>query len=315
MKARPTSDHAIAQWLRDEAQAGAPDRLLATTRRELMSVKQRRSWWPAWRFESMTTPARFLSAAAAVAVVAVIAVLALPRAGGGPGALPSPSATVSQPPPASTTPAPSSSPPPLTLRGGPLVPGRYIGYPVGAVNWLVTVPSGFEGFGHDGLIPTRTGTGAPNGMGFAVLWVGNLYSDPCHGTSGDIATGSSVDEFINAIAAQPMYASSAPTAVTIGGSSGKQIDIQLPSDVDLATCTNKGGDPSVPTGSGGYFVWQSREASGANVFAQGPGDRFHVRVLDVAGTRVVVLTQDFAGTSTADLATMQAIVDSVEFNP
>ena len=66
---------------------------------------------------------------------------------------------------------------------------------------------------------------------------------------------------------------------------------------------------------GGYFVWQSHERGGANVFAQGPGDRFHVRVLDVAGTRVVVLTQDFAGTSAADLATMQAIVDSVEFVP
>jgi hypothetical protein len=41
--------------------------------------------------------------------------------------------------------------------------------------------------------------------------------------------------------------------------------------------------------------------------------RWHIWILDVGGTRVVVLTQDYARTTAAELATMQAIVDSIQF--
>jgi hypothetical protein len=304
----------VRSWL-EEGRTTLPDRVLDTVLDQLPATPQRLASWPARRLLEMNIPTRIAVAGATIAAVAVIVVLALPKGVSGPAGQPSQTAAVSQRAIGSQTAGPSPAATPLTLRAGPLVPGTYVGNPVGSVGWTVTVPPGFEGFGHDGLIPSKTGTGPPDGWGFAVLWAGDLYSDPCHGTTGDLDSGSSVDDLVNAIAAQPMYTSSRPIPVTVGGYSGKQIDIQMPSDVDLATCTNNGGDPAVPAGSGGFFVWQAADIGGANVYAQGPGDRFHIRVLDVAGTRVVVFTQDFSGTSPADRATMEALVDSVEFVP
>ena len=50
-------------------------------------------------------------------------------------------------------------------------------------------------------------------------------------------------------------------------------------------------------------------------YAQGPGNRWHLWILDVDGLRVVILAQDFATTPAQDQAEMQAIVDSIEIQP
>ena len=50
-------------------------------------------------------------------------------------------------------------------------------------------------------------------------------------------------------------------------------------------------------------------------YAQGPGQRWHMWVLDVGGVRVLVETNDFAGTSAQRLAEEQAMIDSLEINP
>lgn len=101
--------------------------------------------------------------------------------------------------------------------------------------------------------------------------------------------------------------------MAFGRFSGQRVDIQLPSDVDFDACTNNGGDPTFA--DGGYFVWESAEPGGLNLYAQGPGDRFHLFILDVDGTRTLVLTQDFPGTAAADRAELQAIIDSIVIEP
>ncbi len=51
------------------------------------------------------------------------------------------------------------------------------------------------------------------------------------------------------------------------------------------------------------------------IYAQGPGERWHLWILDVEGVRVVVQSMDYAGTSAQHRAELQAIVDSIQIEP
>ena len=47
------------------------------------------------------------------------------------------------------------------------------------------------------------------------------------------------------------------------------------------------------------------------IYAQGPANRWQTNILDVDGTRLVIVVQDFPGTTAADRAELDAIVDSM----
>ena len=80
----------VLSWLREEAHENA-ERVLLRALDEVDATPQRRSWWPAWRFDSMNTYAKLIAAAAAVLAVAVIGYTTLPSIGiVGPGAPPPP---------------------------------------------------------------------------------------------------------------------------------------------------------------------------------------------------------------------------------
>ena len=51
------------------------------------------------------------------------------------------------------------------------------------------------------------------------------------------------------------------------------------------------------------------------MYAQGPSQGWHLWILDVDGIRVVVQTNDYAGTSAENRAELQAIVDSIQIEP
>jgi hypothetical protein len=136
-------------------------------------------------------------------------------------------------------------------------------------------------------------------MGICFLEVDTgLYSDPCHGSSGpaDVPVGPTVDDFVNALAEETAYQATAPTDVTLGGYSGKRMDLQLPSEV--ASCDN-----------GAFTPWDG------SIYAQGPDNRWQLWILDVEGERMIIESENFAGTSSEDLAEQQAIVDSIQISP
>ena len=86
-----------------------------------------------------------------------------------------------------------------------------------------------------------------------------------------------------------------PVDVTLAGYSGKYVDLQVPADISAC-----------PTS---YFVWEP------GIYAQGPGHRWHLWILDVDGVRVVVQSTDYAGTSARHRQELQAIVDSITIEP
>ena len=146
----------------------------------------------------------------------------------------------------------------------------------------------------DGLIKKATGRSGPNGMSLQFLRGGWLFSDPCRTAKGrpDIKVGPTANDFANALADHPLLDVTTPVPVTLGGYKGKYLELQVPSNI--AACT------------AGYLPW-------APIYhAPSPNHRWHIWSLDVDGVRVVVLSEDFAGTSPADLAEMRAVIESIK---
>ena len=194
---------------------------------------------------------------------------------------------------------PSPTPSPLALLIGELEAGTYTTQPAGArFEFTFTVPSGWRAFDDKSLLPAGDGSSeAPDGMAIGFNKVDRMYSDPCHGTAvTDIEVGPTVDDLVTALSDHTAWETSTPEDVTLGAYSGKRVDLQLPADV--ASCDN-----------GEFYVF----AGGP--YAQGPNNRWHLWILDVEGTRAVILGVDFAGTSAEDQAEMLAIIESVVVNP
>ena len=159
------------------------------------------------------------------------------------------------------------------------------------------MPEGWA-FGYGAAVTKPSaGTVAPSGMSLHFLRGGWLFSDPCIKVDGppDIEVGPSADDFANALAAHPLLDVTTPVDVTLGGFSGKYLDLQVPSDI--SACPES------------YYPWVPV------FYAQGPSHRWHIRSLDVDGIRVVIQNGDFAATLPQDIAEMQTIIDSIQIEP
>ena len=258
-----------------------------------------------------------LSRATGVAAVALLAVVGY---GGliylnstnqdGSGGTPSP-----VPSPAVTFPAARPMPKPE----GPLEAGRYVAHPLPAphadLTVTFTVPDEWRALvGANVLVPTGQPTASgPGGMAIQFIDVTTINEDACRwsGTADDVSVGPEVDDLVEALRAEEtIYAVSDPVDVTMGGFSGKRVDILNPK------IFFSGQGPEAPGCDEDVIRLWDTTAHGAYAFyAQGPANRWQVNILDVDGTRLVVVVQDFAETLPADRAEMDAIVDSLVIEP
>jgi hypothetical protein len=241
----------------------------------------------------MNTYAKLIGAAAAVLVVAVVGYQFLPRNGGS-GAQPTAPPTAQPSPSASPTPVPTAS-----LVAHALTPfgtgedqfdtedSRY-----DSMTFAVTAPPSWEAFGQVSVV--IDGDGPPDGAA-VWFWPGDdLFSEPCRPSDeqpADSPVGPTVDDFVTALVEHPSLDVTAPVEVTLAGYSGMYLTLTIPDDIS-------GCDTYRPFGD-------------SHIYAQGPGQRWHMWVLDVNGVRVVVESNDFPGTSPQRLAEMQSIVDSL----
>ena len=283
----------VRSWL-EEGVTELPDRVLDSVLDRLPTTHQRRvTWWPVRRISTMNQAMRIALAAAAVVAVALVGLTIFRGTNvGGPG-LSAPDAT------------PSPTPQPQSLVDGPLAAGTYETTPFpppdDAIQFTFTVPGGWSAdLRGPAVYPsTGDGTSGPAGAGMVLLQVVGLYADPCHGNTGepDVQVGPTVDDLAAALANHNAYESTTTTDVVMDGYAGKQIELLLPSDIDFATCDG-----------GQFWVWDSAP------YAQGPGNRWNLRILDVEGTRVVILAEDFADTPAGIQTELDAIVDSIRID-
>lgn len=246
---------------------------------------------------------------ALVLAIVVIAVVAVGILVNNDGEVVSPTTTESTP---TTTTAAS----PVALESGPLPAGTYVSTPfaeeaticvpsqagcidpVGAesIRITFTIPnSGWSGLGTTDIWSAQNLP--PTGAALVFNLGGWLYSDPCMNPdegSADVPVGLTVDDFASALAAHPLLEVTSPVDVTLDGYSGKYLDLQVPADI---------------TGCAAYRAWEYW------LFAQGPGHRWHLWILDVDGVRVVVESMDYEGTTAEVQAELQAIVDSIQIEP
>ena len=269
----------------------------------------------------MNTYAKVAIAAAAIVVVAVIGINVLPRAEGV-GVAPTPSSTLS--PPASPTQSPAPSPSRAVLPEGQLAAGSYAFQPFAgpgglcmgqaecieagpeddSIRFTFTLPDGWTGFGGGSVVPTVELYSPPGGAALLFMRGAWLYSEPCGGPAGpDVPTGTTVDEFVTALADHPDLDVTSPVDVTLGGYSGQYLELRAPANT---TTDELGPDPS---GCNYYFVWEP------GIYAQGPNALWRIWVLDVDGVRVVVRADSFPGTTPQVQAQLQGIVDSIQIQP
>jgi hypothetical protein len=246
----------------------------------------------------MNNASRMAVAAAAVVAVAVVGFNLLPRASnGGPGA--------------STTPAPTPSPSPSLLPAtGALDPGAYYS-PAGpdiTARFSFTVPAGWstkDGFiykDRGSVAPVFAPGAGPGDVAFFTWVVSHIYGDACHWQGSLVDAGSTVDELVSVLSAQKGRVASTPTDVMLGGLTAKQIELTTPSDLDLSTC-----DRSVVS----FWPDPGPDVTGG-LCCSPAGSTDVVYVLDVAGSRLVVVARHQADSTPADIAELEAAIASIK---
>lgn len=306
MTRTPDVELVLREYFADDGLT-APDYVLDVVEERIGRQHQRRSWRLPWRLRSMNTNLKLLAGAAAAIVVAVVALQVLPGRPDGPGDVPT--AT-----PVQTATSTGTPPPPLSE--GVLAAGTYRLRPFTSSTLTadVTVPEGgWLGGPPNALGGPRGESNSPNGVAVTFNKAQAIHSDPCHwdqdgnGSApdeGDVEVGPTVEDLADALAASSAYESTTPVDATLGGYSGKRLELQLVPDP--AGCDTFVDDEDQ------FFVFGGRDSA---QFAQGGASTWQVTILDVEGTRLILVLMSYEETSAEDLTAAQAILDSVVITP
>ena len=264
-----------------EGSTPLPNEVRDAIRAQLPSTHQRPAWWPVRRFPEMNNTAKLALAAAAVVVAAFLGIRFLLPGDigiGGPD----------------STPTPTPTPP--VLSGEQLEAGAYQVTAEGVAVATIAVPDGWFNVQDFGVGKESS----EDGFTAVMVWppgdFANVYVDSCQWQNGQTPVGPTVDDLATALDNQAQHGDASPVDVSIDGYSGKMIELIVPSDIDFADCD-----------AGEFRSWEGR-------FHQGPGQVDQIYILDVAGQRLVIDTHFLPGTSEADLAERQAIVDSIQID-
>lgn len=294
----------VVSWLREDAHEDA-ERVLLAALNEIDHTQQRRSWWPARRSADMSNLAKVLVATAAVVAVAFVGINLLPGSGTGSGGVqPTPSPTATPSPTPTPTPPPTPTP---TLAAHALTPFAPVGVDgeedprAASITFAFSAPPIWERFEELGVWPSVLGNEPPDGAFVGFYRGGDLFSEPCRTEQAEaepddpVAVGPTVADLVTALVDHPSLDVTDPVDVTLAGYSGTYLDLTVPDDI--SECA------------------RYRPMADWHHYAQGPGQRWHMWILDVDGVRVVVETNDYPGTPPERLAEAQAIIESLVITP
>jgi hypothetical protein len=151
-------------------------------------------------------------------------------------------------------------------------------------------------------------------VGVSITTVTNLVRHGCRDHSlADPPVGPSVDDLATALAdLAPFRVTSPPKDVTVHGYGGKHLELTVP---DLPV--EGRGDDRRFTGcmEGTLQGWIGEPWFGAFYGYSSPGFTEEFWILDVEGTRLVIVAERSPGSPRKDLAEQRAILDSIRIEP
>ena len=159
-----------------------------------------------------------------------------------------------------------------------LTPGRYaIGFSsdqADAPMVLIDVPAGW-GAGDDGY---EIGAEGDDGRHFDTWTVAKVATQPC-GDTAWVDPGPRVDDLADALAALPVWESTRPAPMTVGGHEGVFMELNVPADIP-AKC------------QGELLSWRDHLSGTQGI---GPGKPQRLWIVDVDGHRLMLIAGYFPG--------------------
>ena len=254
---------------------------------------------------------------AAVAVVGLLAVvIAVGVWAGGGGGVAAPPATITPTPQASIvppSPGPTSSQRPTSAPsaavsanplppGGQLDAGTYL-YPKGVfapAAFTFTVPQGWS-VTPDGWQVAKYPDSSRQ-LGFSSSLLSHIFADACAEDQALIQVGPTADDLADALIEQSGPIAEGPFDVSVGGYPAKRVDLTPPRSAPLESCRLPGE----------LQIWLDRAA---NYYVLLGDARASVYIVDVDGARLVVVMDYRESSSPADVAELQAIIESIQIHP
>jgi hypothetical protein len=245
----------------------------------LDDTPQYRPWWPVRRFLTMTPTTRLAASAAALTIIIGLGFLASRTLVG---------------------PEPAASPNPTEAA----VETSVHTVDLGNVTATLAIPTGWTQFSDFAF--QKSQALPPGGVGVGITMVDNVYADPCRWRGEGLLQppiGASVESLAHRLTQQPGRGDVSRTSTSLDGFDGELVELQVPGDI--TTC-----DDSI---FASWLIRHRLHPQGLPRLHQGPGQHDRLWILDVGGERVVVNASFFPDSSAADLAELDAVVESIRF--
>jgi hypothetical protein len=269
------------------------DRSYDAVRSQIDRTRQRAVIGP-WEEPRMSNFARLAIAAAAVLVVGVV----------GYNLLPGGTKTGGPQPAASPTPSPAPAVLPLS---GEIAPGSYYTTEAiaGASRLTLTVPAGWSRpKTTDTILIKNEGTAGEVNLNAWI--VTHVFADVCHWSADSLVdAGTTADQLVSALVGQKGRQASTPSELTLGGFPAKRVELSVSPSLDVATCTD-----------GNLRYWPDAGPNlNGGMCCNRAGNTDVVYAVDAGGKRLVYIARYYPGSTAADKAELQAIVDSIQITP
>ena len=137
--------------------------------------------------------------------------------------------------------------------------------------------------------------------GFETSILTHVFSDACHHDTL-VDAGTTVEELTAALLGQQSVTASGPSGVTVAGYPAQHIELTVPADLAISTCTNEvirfwpGPGPNMSSGM---------------CCTIGPGTTEMMDIVDVDGHRWVVAARHGPKASAEQLAALDAVLASI----